>query len=201
MDRKSKTGYVILGLLSDRSLSGYDIKKLVERRFHHFWSESYGQIYPELKRLLGDKLIKTTADRSTERRKGGKKRRVYSITEKGRSMVFDWLALPPEKESARIEFLLKMCFGSLTHRDDHLTNVQMFRSRSKQNLAALRALENELRAALDRAAPGQAAAGGVLPATHENDPYVLMAVRFETRVYEAYIDWCADAESAILRNW
>lgn len=57
MDKKNKTGYVILGLLSDRSISGYGIKKLRERRFHHFWSESYGQIYPELKRLLGAKLI------------------------------------------------------------------------------------------------------------------------------------------------
>jgi DNA-binding PadR family transcriptional regulator len=205
MDKKSKTGYVILGLLSDRSLSGYDIKKLIERRFHHFWSESYGQIYPELRRLLGAKMIKAAPDRNAERRKGGKKRRVYSITEKGRSAVFDWLALPTERESARIEFLLKLCFGSLTHRDDHLTNIRMFRSRSEKNLSALRALENELGEAMEKAAPGAAAAvggasGRAFPGTYENDPYVLMAVRFGTRVYEAYLKWCADAESTILRR-
>jgi hypothetical protein len=81
----------------------------------------------------------------------------------------------------------------------------MFRSRSKKNLAALRALENELGEALERAAPGAAASGGAAtgktaPETRENDPYILMAVRFGIRVYEAYLDWCADAESTIARR-
>jgi DNA-binding PadR family transcriptional regulator len=187
MDGKSKTGYVILGLLSDRALSGYDIKKLIEQRFHYFWGESYGQIYPELKRLLGDKLIKAVAVRNADRKKGGRKRRIYSITEKGRLMLFDWLALPPEKESARIEFLLKLCFGSLIPSEGLLTNVRVFRARTKRNLAALRALEGELRAALDGAAPG----------AHENDPFVLMTVLFGKRVYEEYLKWCTDAESTI----
>ncbi|MCK7479112.1 MAG: PadR family transcriptional regulator [Candidatus Moduliflexus flocculans] len=53
----NNTKYVILGLLTEAPLSGYEIKKLVDIRFRFFWSESYGQIYPELKRLTAMGLI------------------------------------------------------------------------------------------------------------------------------------------------
>ena len=42
---------VILGLLAVRPLSGYDIKAIVDRSTRFFWAASYGQIYPELRRL------------------------------------------------------------------------------------------------------------------------------------------------------
>jgi DNA-binding PadR family transcriptional regulator len=191
MDRKSKTKYVILGILSDRpSLSGYDIKKLIERRFRFFWSESYGQIYPELRRLLGEKSVKTAAERSGGRKKGGRKRRLYSITEKGRMEVFDWLALPPEKETVRFELLLKLCFGSLIYGNDLLTNIRAFQARSKENLAGIRAVERELEAARRGDAAG----------ARENDPYVLLAVKFSRMVCEAHLEWSAEAESAVARR-
>ena len=44
----------ILGLLLMHDASGYDIRKLAEGSIGHFWSESYGQIYPTLKRLVRD---------------------------------------------------------------------------------------------------------------------------------------------------
>src|SRR2546423_7126877 len=47
----SATGYVILGLLSWRQMSGYDIKATVDNSTRFFWAASYGQIYPELRRL------------------------------------------------------------------------------------------------------------------------------------------------------
>lgn len=36
------TEFAILGLLAEGPLSGYDIKKEVEERLSHFWSQSYG---------------------------------------------------------------------------------------------------------------------------------------------------------------
>ena len=43
--------WAVLGLLGLRPMSGYDIKRAVDRTIRHFWAASYGQIYPELKRL------------------------------------------------------------------------------------------------------------------------------------------------------
>src|SRR5258705_8983221 len=43
--------WAVLGLLGLKPMSGYDIKRAVDRTIRHFWAASYGQIYPELKRL------------------------------------------------------------------------------------------------------------------------------------------------------
>ena len=45
---------VILGLLSLRPMSGYDMKRIVDHSTRFFWAASYGQIYPELRRLEAD---------------------------------------------------------------------------------------------------------------------------------------------------
>ena len=55
------TGYVILGMLSWRPMSGYDIKAIVDQSTRFFWAASYGQIYPELGRLADAGLIEGRA--------------------------------------------------------------------------------------------------------------------------------------------
>ena len=45
---------VILGLLSVRPMSGYDMKRFVDHSTRFFWAASYGQIYPVLRRLESD---------------------------------------------------------------------------------------------------------------------------------------------------
>ena len=47
----SPTAYVILGMLGWRPMSGYEIKSIVDKSTRFFWAASYGQIYPELRRL------------------------------------------------------------------------------------------------------------------------------------------------------
>ena len=88
--RANTSRYAILGVLSRRAMSGYDVKKLIERSIAHFWSESYGQIYPSLNRLADEGL----AERRRERQRGKPDRHVYSLTSKGRAELLRWLALP-----------------------------------------------------------------------------------------------------------
>jgi len=40
---QSTSSFAILGVLSLGAMSGYDVKKLIERSIAHFWNESYGQ--------------------------------------------------------------------------------------------------------------------------------------------------------------
>ena len=53
----SATAYVILGMVSREARSGYEIKALVDETTRFFWAASYGQIYPELKRLSAAGLV------------------------------------------------------------------------------------------------------------------------------------------------
>lgn len=99
----------LLGLLSMRAMSGYDMRQLIPQSIGHFWNESYGQIYPALKRMTVAGLVK----KATERGKGKPDRNVYSLTEEGREELQEWLKAPVEMRTvARNELLLKVFFGA-----------------------------------------------------------------------------------------
>src|SRR5215212_417814 len=81
------TSYVVLGMLRLGLRSGYDIKQLVDKSTRFFWAASYGQIYPELKRLEEAGLIRGEADPQ-----GGRQRWAYQLTKEGEAALDDWLA-------------------------------------------------------------------------------------------------------------
>ncbi|MYF92724.1 MAG: PadR family transcriptional regulator, partial [Gemmatimonadetes bacterium] len=64
MPKTNKSKYAIMGMLSIRPMSGYDMKKLIAQSISYFWNESFGQIYPTLKKLVEEGL----ATRQTEKR-------------------------------------------------------------------------------------------------------------------------------------
>jgi DNA-binding PadR family transcriptional regulator len=86
----SSTAYVILGLLRIRPMSGYEIKAFVDRSTRFFWAASYGQIYPELRRLAEAGLIEGSSKPS-----GGRKRTEYRLTAAGRTELREWLRIAP----------------------------------------------------------------------------------------------------------
>jgi DNA-binding PadR family transcriptional regulator len=89
-------------------MSGYDIRQILPESIGHFWSESYGQIYPALKALAAERLV----TKKVERRKGKPDRNVYSLTEAGRRRLAAWLEIPIAPEVPRNEMLLKLFFGA-----------------------------------------------------------------------------------------
>jgi len=107
---RSSKEFAILGLLAISPKSGYDIKKEVETVLSHFWNESYGSIYPILRRLDKDGLAEREAVDSAK----GPQRYVYTITADGLAEFEDWLQQPVQPTPPRSEFLLKLFFGRFT---------------------------------------------------------------------------------------
>jgi PadR family transcriptional regulator, regulatory protein AphA len=108
MQTLNPTSYAILGGLSVQpDLSGYDLRKGIQNSIGYFWAESYGQLYPALKRLADEGLIAPSSSASN----GRKRRQTYVITDAGRTALRQWLALPFHNEPPRNEFLLKLFFG------------------------------------------------------------------------------------------
>lgn len=106
--RTSSSAQALLGLLTIAPMSGYDLGQTVRASIGHMWSESYGQIYPNLKKLAAQGLVAC----KTDRQKGKPDRNIYSITKKGREHLLTWLAVPPQPEIPRNELLLKLFFGA-----------------------------------------------------------------------------------------
>ena len=98
----------ILGMLSIRPCSGYDLKTEFEQGAATLLSaSSFGSIYPHLKRLEQDGLIAVQEAEAHE----GRHKKVYDLTAKGWQELSNWL----EQASAypvpmRDEMLLKILF-------------------------------------------------------------------------------------------
>lgn len=165
-----QTDYVILGLLSERPMSGYDIKKVVDVRFGFFWSESFGQIFPALKRLAGEGLI-TQAESEPA---GAHARKLYRATPAGVSVLRNWLALPVEKESYRLEILLKLYFANYAAPETLLEHLRRFTEAHEQQLSLLNLFQAELEG---------------IPDEDENHRDILRVIDCGQRVNRAYLEW------------
>jgi len=170
----NRTHFAVLGFLTLGPMSGYDIKKLVAESTQNFWSESYGQIYPALRRLTADGLI----ERDEAPSEGGRPRHVYSINERGREALAAWLREPTDPPQVRIELLLKLFFGARCDRATNRRQILAYREQMLRDLERYRAIDERLRREHADAA---------------DLPYWLLTLRFGERDRAAHIAWCDDA--------
>jgi PadR family transcriptional regulator AphA len=119
----SKTAYVILGMLRKGASSGYEIKAKADVSTRFFWAISYGQIYPELKRLEDAGLIAGESDASS-----GRQRRAYEITTAGEQALHDWLASDGTLMfELRHEGVLRFFFSDVLDDDERLSLLATIR--------------------------------------------------------------------------
>jgi PadR family transcriptional regulator, regulatory protein AphA len=176
--REKKSKYAILGILSLGPMSGYDIRKMFEKSIGNFWSESYGQIYPLLKTLVDEGF----ATSCIERQVGKPDRHVYSLTDRGREELRRWLTEPVKDQIGRIEIALKLFFGHEVGAADSIGQVERFREMRNQEIYALQAIEERLRAE---------------QADNVNLPYILATVSYGQHVTRALLDWCEETLSVL----
>jgi DNA-binding PadR family transcriptional regulator len=155
---------VILGLLAMRPLAGYDIKAIVDRSTRFFWAASYGQIYPELRRLEAEGLVQ-----GEDAPNGGRQRRVYSLTPAGREALVEWLLGPTVTIELRDESLLRLFFADSLPKEHALMLLDARRRGHEQYLEALRAID---------ARPGQ------------DTPFVDLVLRWGIAYNEWGAQWC-----------
>jgi PadR family transcriptional regulator AphA len=131
------TEAALLGLLADRELSGYDLKRVVERSVGYFWRPARSQIYAVLPRLVERGL----ARRRDVAQKNRPDKQLYRITATGRAALRDWLDHAPlEPEPERI-LLLKLFFGAHADPEALLRFVGERREAAEQLGRELRAID------------------------------------------------------------
>lgn len=165
-----RTRYVILGLLSEGPQSGYDLKRIIETRFRFFWNESYGQIYPQIRQLEQERKIRKLDTPDDVRNK-----QLYAITDLGVKDLRGWMKEPDLKESIRLELLLKVYFAKFASPAVLREHIQAFAMTHEDDLAQLRAFQNELKN---------------IPDPHHNHQDILNVIEFGVKTNLAYLDWC-----------
>jgi PadR family transcriptional regulator AphA len=106
--RLTPTSYIVLGLLEMAGESTpYALKQLVARSVGYFWSLQHAQLYTEPERLAAGGYV------TEKREESGRRRRLYSITEKGSRALEDWRTdATTELAELREPALLKLFFGA-----------------------------------------------------------------------------------------
>ena len=174
MARANKSRYAVLGILTFGPLSGYDIRKVFQLGPGHFWRESYGQIYPILRKLLAESLVK----QHIEQHDGRPPRKVYALTAEGREALRDWLPVTPERQPPRNELLLKLFFGRHAGKSANVNHLK----REREALEAVRqqytGIETHLLGRLKRDSDAR---------------YQLITLRFGMKIVEAQIEWCDES--------
>jgi PadR family transcriptional regulator, regulatory protein AphA len=127
---------VVLGLLRFGPRSGYDIKTVVDRSTRFFWAASYGQIYPELRRLEHEGLIE-----GEDAPRGGRGRRVYKLTKAGRDALVEWLLGSDLTIEYRDESLLRLFFADALPREQALMLLEGRKRGHEEFLEILREIE------------------------------------------------------------
>jgi len=168
----SPTAYVILGMVSAEARSGYEIKAAVDNTTRFFWAASYGQIYPELKRLSEAGLVE-----GIDAPRGERKRTVYTITEDGEAELKDWLRLPPETSEMREEGLLKLFFSGVLPPEDAVPTLRAMRKQRLELIGRLREME---------------------PQATGKDVFSLMVLQAGIEFNEWFADWCERMEARLL---
>lgn len=194
--RYRSSRYAILGLLGLAPMSGYEIRKAASNSIGHFWSESYGQIYPTLRELAEEGLVRPLARRGREGRgraggsRGGQEpagrgRREYEITDKGRGVLAAWRSGPPRSQPPRNELLLKLFFGERGSIPDHMAHVRQLIAGETDRLGSYRRLEERIRRKWRK---------------HPSRPFWLMTVSYGRHQSEALIRWSRKALASLRRE-
>jgi PadR family transcriptional regulator AphA len=106
--RLNPISFIVLGLVGwAGEATPYRLKQMAAQSVGNFWTLQHAQLYSEPERLA-------KAGYLTERReRGGRRRKLYSITAKGRQALDDWRAQPTDAIlELRAPALLKLFFGA-----------------------------------------------------------------------------------------
>ncbi|MFD7782327.1 helix-turn-helix transcriptional regulator [Streptomyces nojiriensis] len=175
------TSYAILGLLSVRPWSTYELARQMDRSLGRFWPRAQSKLYEEPKKLVRHGLAVATKEAV-----GRRPRTVYTITAEGRRALADWLPRPSAGPVLESEQLLKVFFAGSGTSADILATLHAARAWAEER--------NQGNAAVARAH-----LAGLAP-FQERAAQTALVGRFLTDYYRLVATWAEWAE-AVVRQW
>jgi DNA-binding PadR family transcriptional regulator len=177
----SPTSFAILGLLSIRPFTTYELAQQMERTLSWFWPRAASMIYEEPKKLVSASLADSHVTFTGKRRST-----VYEITDAGRSALREWLDAPATGMRLEFEAMIKVAFADAGDVSQARATVREIRADAEARLAEI----------LDRSAE-YASTGGPFP---DRLPVAAITGKLLMGQHEAVIQWARWAEDA-LAEW
>jgi PadR family transcriptional regulator AphA len=117
--------HLILGLLTQEPMSGYDIKRFLKSLSWLIDVPSLGSLYPSLHALLRDGLVTVEVVARQDR----PPRKIYTITEAGEKVLQAWLSRPAESDVSLKKFVLRLILAGQLSQVGLLAHLEQRRAR------------------------------------------------------------------------
>ncbi len=174
--------HAILVSLAERAASGYDLTRRFDKSIGFFWRATHQQIYRVLARMQSDGLVDVTVEAG----EGRPDRRVYHLTDLGRSRLREWTREPTAREQVRSEFAVKVRAMPFGDRDAVIDDIRRQRALHEEQLDYYLADERRHFPDPDRVTDAD------LPAW--------LVLRGGIRQERAYVQWCDEMLAALERS-
>jgi DNA-binding PadR family transcriptional regulator len=146
----------VLGLLKERSMHGYELRKQLSAMLGPFWQVSWGSLYPTLRRLakagavekLAEEKPAKRATKTTARSGGGRRKTVYRVTPLGEAMFTEML----EETAAAVDtehFTLKLAFFRYLKPETRLALLERRRAYLQEKLQQFKTNLRDYRERID----------------------------------------------------
>ena len=163
----------VLGLLKERAMHGYELKRQLGQRLGFFWTVSFGSLYPTLKKLEGKGVVERVPDTDGRSRR----RQVYRITEAGEAEFLELIGQGSTSAWEEEKFPLRFAFFRYLNTETRVWLLQRRRDYLEDRLL-------QGRTALNRARRGRA------------DPYTLSLMRHGIETTEHDLKWIEELLTA-----
>lgn len=141
----STLSLAILGLIGQKPLSGYDVRKVFSTTPMGHFSSSPGAIYPALKRIEKNGWIKG----EVKNRKTLRPKLVFKLTDTGRKVLAEHLTRPVTKDDVMWhmdDLMLRFAFlGHVVGRKQTVKFLKEFAAEVEAHLSSLRQYMDEVR--------------------------------------------------------
>jgi PadR family transcriptional regulator AphA len=141
--------HAVLGFLSLRPLTGYDLKKYFDAGVRHFWTADQAQIYRSLSQMADEGLVEVHVIAQDSR----PDRKEHHITPAGLAELDKWLCSPLEPQAIRVPFLVKVFFASRLPPGDTANMLDARVAAADRQLDDLRRVAAQATAALAQGPP------------------------------------------------
>ena len=170
----------LLGLLTLRKSSGYDLSKLFQESLSYFWVANQSQIYRELDKMEELGWVVSSQDEQDAR----PNKRVYAITKDGNAELLRYLKDDSADELAvvRNPLLMKLFFSSMVDREHALKLLENYREVCRKAMEEVRAQVEEI---------GEPEESAAKPA------YWLYSTNYSIAYYEFQIRWIDETVARI----
>lgn len=177
--------FAILELLRRKPLTGYDIKKRFEKSLAFCWHAEHSQIYPELKKMEQNGLVRSRQEIQTSR----PNRRIFEIAEKGVQELEEWLRTPPGPLKVKDELVLRLFAIDTMEPEDAIRVIRESKALHQQRLGAYQEIKDRLESQY-----------GHLPDSEYASLFgPFLCLEQGVMCEQAYVDWCDLAEKEYVK--